>query len=506
MKKKLQWFTLVELIVVITILTILATVAFISISWYTRYARDVVRVTDLNNMKSVLEYMNTESWYYPYPDESTDIVFWTAVVWKQWVFWPNVSRATKRLNKVPSDPLNGVLYTYSVWENRMDYELAWAYEWDDFAYSPSLLSETYAAVDIEKLKTRIIWNYNWKVKVVKDWWVDYVLALPTMIAIDTTDWNLENIITSKKLTYNGFNSLPHSYGNITPPDEGAFEFIPKRLVVWSWSIDDVQETWSGFTDITTWLYTAYIGTNLYLKWDEYKFIDWKDVVNFILKAPLQEWKIYKNCKEIQGSKNNAENWCYSITGKFLWSDKSCLDTESPERYYCDMTTDWWGWTMYAKIKGTYEFTDAVQCVIWNKINNSELYCRVPFTFGKAKEILYEDLSTGESYINNADIPFKELGSIRWSFYKSAYFDIMYYWWAGHDLAADLDLSNVRYARLWINFQHTHPETWAGRNPGGSYVYTAAGDWYMNYDSNGLSWPNLWQKRETTPRIWEFYVR
>jgi prepilin-type N-terminal cleavage/methylation domain-containing protein len=47
-----NWFTLVELIIVITILGILATIAFISFQWYTKDARDWVRISDIKSIYS----------------------------------------------------------------------------------------------------------------------------------------------------------------------------------------------------------------------------------------------------------------------------------------------------------------------------------------------------------------------------------------------------------------------------------------------------------------------
>jgi hypothetical protein len=125
--------------------------------------------------------------------------------------------------------------------------------------------------DNSKLKTKISWNYNWKVKLIKHNWIDYVLALPSIIAIDlsdTSDDNLQNIITNKKLTYNWYNSLPASYWNQTPPIEWNFDFQPRlnNFVAWSWSLAEMRKTWSWFTKLSTGLYSAYLWTNLYLKW------------------------------------------------------------------------------------------------------------------------------------------------------------------------------------------------------------------------------------------------
>ena len=54
MNKQKYAFTLVELIVVITILAILWTIAFISLQWYSKDARDSIRISDVSNMKTSL--------------------------------------------------------------------------------------------------------------------------------------------------------------------------------------------------------------------------------------------------------------------------------------------------------------------------------------------------------------------------------------------------------------------------------------------------------------------
>jgi len=69
------WFTLVELLVTITILTILWVIWFMSFQNYTVYSRDVVRLTHISNIKSVLEYNNTETGLYPKPDWENNITY-----------------------------------------------------------------------------------------------------------------------------------------------------------------------------------------------------------------------------------------------------------------------------------------------------------------------------------------------------------------------------------------------------------------------------------------------
>jgi prepilin-type N-terminal cleavage/methylation domain-containing protein len=74
-KKRVFGFTLVELIVVITILAILGTIAFISLSGYSKNARDSDRVADINSISKSLELYITKAGTYPVPTNNTGITF-----------------------------------------------------------------------------------------------------------------------------------------------------------------------------------------------------------------------------------------------------------------------------------------------------------------------------------------------------------------------------------------------------------------------------------------------
>ena len=234
-------FTLVELIVTITILAILGTIGFLSVQNYTVYSRDVVRATDLKNIKSVLEYTYTESWQYPVADSWTWITFSGWLVWTQWTFWKKAKRASKRLYKVPVDPLTGNEYTYSVLNTNSEYELWWVFEWDEIGLNNDIIWSTYA--DNSDFKAYITWNYNWRFAKATDWSSDYILAVPSIINTDIWETNLVDIIDNKKLSLRWFKNIPHSYGvEYTPENDEDVKFVnPTNLVVFSWSIDDLKE-------------------------------------------------------------------------------------------------------------------------------------------------------------------------------------------------------------------------------------------------------------------------
>ena len=234
-----KWITIVELIVVITILAILWTVGFLSFQSYTVYSRDVVRVTDLKNIQSVLEYTYTESWVYPLPDTWTWITFSGWLVWTQWEFWKDTKRKTKRLDKIPLDPLTQNEYTYSVLNTNLEFELWAILEWDEIAKnSPRLGGELYA--DNSDFKSYITWNYNWLVAKVNTWSKDYVLAVPSIISWDITSSDLLDIVSNQDFSLKWYKNIPHSYG-VTNTESPKPQFVnPDNLVVWSWSVDELK--------------------------------------------------------------------------------------------------------------------------------------------------------------------------------------------------------------------------------------------------------------------------
>ena len=132
MNKHKKAFTLVELIVVITILAILGTIAFIALQWYSKTARDSARLADMSRIKSSLELFMVEWWKYPEPANIANITYsGTLDAWHQGTFWETTFRNVMRLDKIPKDPVTEIEYTYSVTNNRKEYQLAWVLETQD---------------------------------------------------------------------------------------------------------------------------------------------------------------------------------------------------------------------------------------------------------------------------------------------------------------------------------------------------------------------------------------
>lgn len=208
-------FTLVELIVVITILAVLWTISFVSLQWYASEARDSKRVSDLNSIRSILEYDFLKKGYYDLPENGLNITYstwWQSnSVWQQWYFGEkNRSNLwnSSGLSKVPKDPLTNTFYSYSILNTKKEIQVGAVLEW--WAAYNNFLNETYAEGS-NIWWSYIIWNYNWKIAKVTVWSNIYLFALPSITSSDLSVTDLTTLLQQNKLSYNGTTKLPWSY-------------------------------------------------------------------------------------------------------------------------------------------------------------------------------------------------------------------------------------------------------------------------------------------------------
>lgn len=238
-----KWFTLVELIVVITILAILWAIAFISLQSYTLNARNWTRLSDLNNIKKSLELFIIEKWYYPNPDLWSEITYSGWLAWIQWTIWTGVTTNMRNLNKKPVDPLLWNEYTYSLINLKTEYQLASIYEWW-VLFSDNIVTSVHATWEKNAL-AMLVWNYNWFLLKVSTWWIDYIVAIPSIINSDMQELDLSNIINRKTLSYDKYWNLPSSYKDMWYTMTWWFDFIPQRdIILHSWSLDDLGQDWN----------------------------------------------------------------------------------------------------------------------------------------------------------------------------------------------------------------------------------------------------------------------
>lgn len=274
-------FTLVELIVVITILSILGTIAFISFQWYGVWARNSVKIQDMRNIETGLELFKLERGIFPEPTNAFDVTYQGWDAWTQGTFGDQTRTNVKRIPKTPLDPATQTEYTYSVTENRSEFELGGIGEPSVFSQNTSspLFSSVYA--NTKPAIAITIWNYNGKVLSVR--WqasdnsgniTDYILAVPSIITRDssTTDFDIlyqENLVFNKKA------NLPASYEGTGFNVEGWFSYIPDNIVLFEGSLETLGTDRNARITLAANLKSAYENTTLIneTNYEEIKKID-----------------------------------------------------------------------------------------------------------------------------------------------------------------------------------------------------------------------------------------
>lgn len=325
-------FTLVELIVVITILAILWTIAFLSFQWYSKDSRDSVRVTDISNIQKTLALYISKTGSYPTPSNEISIEYLWATIWSQWTFWKDVVDKMWMLNKWPVDPLTTNEYTYSVNKIWNEYQVWALLEQSLEAFLP--INKT-NAISKKIARAFVKWEFNWTISLISTWWIDYILATPSLIVNDLSTTNILNL-TNNFVYHNQYN-LPASYSVSNFDVNWWFNFTPINIVVFSWSVLSDLESWSKIFDLATNLQTSYSWSvvNQYSQGNSstnkanLMKTTW-DTLSKIL--PLSKLEEVISCEEIFNKWKSSWDGVYNIFTK---------DLNEIYQVYCDMTNEWW---------------------------------------------------------------------------------------------------------------------------------------------------------------------
>ena len=341
-------FTLVELIVVITILTILWTIAFLSFQWYTKSARDSVRISDLKNIEKALWIYKIKTWEYPEPSWDEEVEYDLKEVWTQWTVGQSVITNLDKLNKVPRDPLTWSEYTYSRLNTKKELQLACILEWSPVAlikneeirtlfsiipaeagiYKNNFIPQANAA-DVKTTATAYVtWDYNWQIAKVNSWSTTYILAVPSIINWDMTLTDIIEVISNKKLVYNWYANLPSSYTWTIFEINWWFDYSQTWwIVVYSWSIEDLKTDEDARLSLISNLQEVYSWTILENTWNIKQLID----TEINLNTPTDEAKTLA-CWTI-------DFWLW-ITTIIEWCQDKQIETLE------DINSCKWGWVDY----------------------------------------------------------------------------------------------------------------------------------------------------------------
>lgn len=264
--RKIQAFTLVELIVVIVILAILATIGFMSFGWYTGSARNSSRLSDMKLIdKSMRLYKTTES-LFPLPDNYSSVSYSGAVLWNQGIFSTWAIVAMKRISHIPLDPLSGNHFTYSLTTNGQQYQIGGIAEAGLFSYTPTT-SQSYA-FGSEGTTGYVYGNYISYDVNASSGWNCHVISSPSIIlstlpAGDMTNGGYYNYVYTRSphipLSYSGSIDSITNPGNpfrITEVHEGCSISTLEELELYVAKLSTSYQQLSGIDKFKTVLFQA----------------------------------------------------------------------------------------------------------------------------------------------------------------------------------------------------------------------------------------------------------
>jgi len=367
-------FTLVELIVVITILAILWTIAFISLQWYSRDARDSVRVTDLNNIKKSAELIRIKRWKYPYPDNNVTLKMWTNTLVVDWEIWSNLKSNLWISGKV-KDPLYNTPYRYltnwneflvmSSLENQNSNFQIW--KWyiinpnNSISKTP-LYSEKSWTIDILTDTGFINWTYKlyywnniefstyrkvWDISVIE--WIDstvnYASDDTCNKVIYFTKWYSSKIwmwcnmwasqtykIPGEIVWWNDYYEYSGYWG---------YHFSDDKLNSWNtWTLSPV-EYW--FNDTSWWKIYSWWATSWFFYTWSVTPIDLSNPLNDSLRPKCIVW-------------DNAFQYLY------IWANDYC---KTPVNNLWSTTNNSWICPKWYHVPSSSEWKDSIQIIIWD---------------------------------------------------------------------------------------------------------------------------------------------
>ncbi|EKE29230.1 MAG: hypothetical protein ACD_2C00205G0003 [uncultured bacterium (gcode 4)] len=376
-KPKTHAFTLVELIVVIVILAILATIAFLSFSSQSGSARDSTRLSDISSIKKSVEMYNVNAWTYPTPDYAYSYTYSWGIIWNQWTIWDSAYKMLqKNLSKKVVDPLKWSEYDYSLASNKREYQVAWNFENPtsfERNYNPfdsSVLSPKLSALGWTGANVYISWNYNWVMLKVFTWSTYYFVPTPTLFWIwtwstvyDNTFWSWKDLLPwvnnvavfDSSKVYASTSSTWLTAAEV----ESLMVTIQSAYLTWNVTTPAVQEvlaaTWSALTDLWTGLVKNSLG------W----WVTSSSSTSVTADTSwASSWSAGTSCKTIKESYPTTTDWVYWIKP----------DANPAIQTYCDMTTDWGGWTKIMHANFSNFFTTSNYTLLnENTANNASLY-------------------------------------------------------------------------------------------------------------------------------------
>lgn len=175
--------------------------------WYWEKSRDSVRLADLWSIENLLELYKIDYAQLPIPTDAITVNYSWALVWAQWYFWENIAQKVKNKWNHFLDPQTQKPYSYSVANNIEEYQL-----WTILESNDLVLSSNQVYADNTVVRAYLQGNYNSKAVRTQTWWINYVLATPSITTSRFWDnWDFLDIINNNWITYHKTQNIPYAY-------------------------------------------------------------------------------------------------------------------------------------------------------------------------------------------------------------------------------------------------------------------------------------------------------
>lgn len=385
-KKIINWFTLVELIIVVTILAILATIAFVSFKWYSKDSRDANRLTTVSTIKKGLEIYFLKSSKFPEPD--IEVLSWS-LNWvelnRAWKIWNNISKIIG-ISEIPTDPKWWNSYLYWISDDNKKYQIWTTLE--NLQTNNIFISKTYA--NDQNYKAKVVWNYQYPLKM-----NGKLRSLPSLL-FTWSWWDLSDD-NNIKFIINKWSNLPYNPSWILNNTKNTTSLLEE--ITWTWWLSltwinipllskndfeseinlwDLEKLWLSkeelwiviywnsylwswdTTKVTESTQPIYNSWNTYSLWDIFSYSRWWQSYTFEVVLTTNNWIIaYTNnwnndINQLSSTDHIWIFWSWSLAwteimmstinawASSVWSWETFWSTNSPR----NSTINSWAWWLY----------------------------------------------------------------------------------------------------------------------------------------------------------------
>lgn len=266
--KKINWFTLVEVIIIVMILAILATISFISFRSYTKDTRDANRAVDVTNVWKGLNLYYAKTNKYPLPDNVYSTwVLNAKIVSYLWYIGENVSRNID-LSKIPVDPFTGDKYLYAINFTKKQYQIAQSKEWQPGYFMDGNYKWILASESVPSL----IYLQTGSIDLTQSW-ISYIRPEGLLVGSGITHSYVCSDLTDAQVA-----KLDNMVATIPIGNRFAYSEILSK----SYNTGDpmTKEDWCAINDLSIW------NTSLSVLPSEIRYLNWLNYLTISENASL----------------------------------------------------------------------------------------------------------------------------------------------------------------------------------------------------------------------------